>query len=73
MSLLRRGGPPVGDSQRSHLWPRFVDPDDDDQMVPVVRRPEDIHIFVAGGAGGPHSAYLPGWGSRMVTEKIQEA
>ena len=70
--LLRHGGPPVGDSQRSHLWPRFVDADDDDQMVPVVRRPEDIHIFVAGGAGGPHSAYLPGWGSRMVTEKIQE-
>ena len=71
VGLLRRGGPPQGDSQRAHLWPKFVDPSDDDQRVPVVRRPEDIFIMVAGGAGGPHSAYLPGWGSRMVIKKIQ--
>ena len=69
--LLRRGGPPQGDSQRGYFWPRFVDPDDDDQMVPVVRAPDRITIIVAGGAGGPHSAYLPGWGSRRVTRKIE--
>ena len=69
--LLRRGGPPQGDSRRGYFWPRFVDPDDDDQMVPVVRAPDRITIIVAGGAGGPHSAYLPGWGSRRVTRKIE--
>ena len=69
--LLRRGGPPQGDEQRDLFWPRFVDPTDDDQMVPVVRRPENINIIVAGGAGGPHSAYLPGWGSARITKRIE--
>ena len=72
VALLRRGGPPQGDSHRGFLWPKFVDPSDDAQLVPVVRRPEDIHILVAGGAGGPHSAYIPGWGSRLVIKKIQD-
>ena len=71
VGLLRRGGPPQGDSQRAFLWPKFVDPSDDSQMVPVVRRPEDIHIMVAGGQGGPHSTYIPGWGSRLIIRKIQ--
>jgi len=71
VALLRRGGPPQGDSQRGLLWPKFVDPSDDAQRVPVVRRQEDIHILVAGGPGGPHSAYVPGWGSRLVIKKIQ--
>lgn len=30
--------------------------------VPVVPSPEDIHVFVAGGAAGRFSAFLPGWG-----------
>ena len=71
VAMLKKGGPPQGSTNLGHLWPRFVDPGDDAQMVPVVRRPEDIHILVAGGAGGPHSAYLPGWGSRMAIRKVQ--
>jgi hypothetical protein len=70
VGLLRRGGPPQGDARRGHFWPRFVDPEDDTQRVPVVRRPENIHVIVAGGAGGPHSAYLPGWGSAKITRRI---
>ena len=71
VALLKRGGPPQGDGQRALLWPKFVDPSDDSQMVPVVRGPERIHIIVAGGPGGPHSVYLPGWGSRMAIRKIE--
>ncbi len=71
VSLLRRGGPPQGDIRRELFWPRHIDPFDDAQMVPVVRRPDNIHIFVAGGAGGPHSAYLPCWGSTKVTRRIE--
>jgi hypothetical protein len=70
VGLLRRGGPPQGDARRGLFWPRFVDPEDDAQRVPVVRRPENIHVIVAGGAGGPHSAYLPGWGSAKITRRI---
>lgn len=70
VSQLKHGGPPQGDGRRGHFWPKFVDPDDDAQMVPVVRAPDRIHIMVAGGSGGAHSVYLPGWGSRRVTRKI---
>ena len=70
VARLKHGGPPQGDGRRELLWPKFVDPHDDEQMVPVVRRPEDIHLIVAGGAGGPHSTCLPGWGSRMAIRKI---
>jgi hypothetical protein len=31
--------------------------------VPLVARPEDIHLFVAGGAAGRFSAFIPGWGN----------
>ena len=71
VSLLRRGGPAQGDDRREMLWPKFVDPNRDEEMVPVVRRPDDIHVFVAGGAGGPHSVYVPGWGSRRAIRKIE--
>lgn len=52
------------------LWPRWLDFEQPGALVPVVRRPEDILVVVAGGTGGPHSLYLSGWGSRAVTRKI---
>ncbi|ETW96535.1 MAG: hypothetical protein ETSY1_26260 [Candidatus Entotheonella factor] len=30
--------------------------------IPIVPRPDDIHLFVAGGDAGRFSAFLPGWG-----------
>lgn len=57
---------------RASLWPRWVDIDDDNCNVPVVRRADDIQILVGGGSGGPHSLYVSGWGSRAVTEAIGE-
>ena len=35
---------------------------DPDARIPIVPRPEDIHLFVAGGDAGRFSAFLPGWG-----------
>jgi hypothetical protein len=52
------------------LWPRWLDFEQPGAMIPVVRRPEDILVMVAGGAGGPHSLYMSGWGSRAVTRRI---
>jgi len=37
-----------------------------DARIPIVARPEDIHLFVAGGAAGRFSAFIPGWGSYAV-------
>lgn len=33
-----------------------------DSRIPIVPRPDDIHLFVAGGDAGRFSAFLPGWG-----------
>ncbi len=30
--------------------------------IPIVPRPDDIHLFVAGGEAGRFSAFIPGWG-----------
>jgi len=54
------------------LWPRWLNFEAPGAMIPVVRRPEDILVVVAGGAGGPHSLYISGWGSRAITRKIEE-
>jgi hypothetical protein len=35
---------------------------DPDAPIPIVPRPDDIHLFVAGGEAGRFSAFLPGWG-----------
>ena len=32
-------------------------------LIPIVPRPDDIHLFVAGGDAGRFSAFLPGWGN----------
>jgi hypothetical protein len=68
--MLKLGGVYGRDTGKYNLWPRWIDRSRDDVMVPVCRRPEDIAIVVAGGPGR-HSAYLPGWGSRSVTRRIE--
>ena len=34
--------------------------------IPIVPTPDDIHLFVAGGAAGRFSAFLPGWGHMTI-------
>jgi hypothetical protein len=62
---LAIGGMHGADLDRN-LWGRWVDRRNADEMVPVARVPEDIKIFVAGGAGR-HSLFIPGWGTRSCT------
>lgn len=64
-------GKTYGADLKRKLWPRWLNFEAPGAMVPVVRRPEDILVLVAGGAGGPHSLYISGWGSRAVTRKIE--
>ena len=42
-------------------WPEWIDRDDDSQMVPLTRKPEDIHLLVAGG-DTYFAVVCPGWG-----------
>jgi hypothetical protein len=68
---LKRGGSYTREIVEM-FWPKWVDADDDAALVPLVRRPEDILIVVAGGAG-KFSSLLPGWGdlgSRSVTRRV---
>ncbi len=55
-------------------WPAFVSLDDD-SMVPIVERPEDIRIVVAGGDAGRFSLCSSGWGAggRSVAVAIENA
>ena len=56
----------------SDLWPRWWDLTDAHSRVPIVQRPEDIIIIVAGGAG-TRSMWVPGVYaalSRSVTKRI---
>ncbi|GAA4564077.1 hypothetical protein [Planotetraspora kaengkrachanensis] len=67
---IKAGGIHGRNTQNYTTWPRWVDRDDPDSRIPVARRVTDIVVIVAGGPGR-HSAYLPGWGTRSVTRKIE--
>lgn len=67
---IKAGGIHGRKTQNYTTWPRWVDRDDPDARIPVARRVNDIVVIVAGGPGR-HSAYLPGWGTRSVTRKIE--
>ena len=54
-------------------WPKWMDTGNEGQMIPLTARPEDIHIFIAGGEGS-FSMCCPGWGIMggfAVTKKIR--
>ena len=60
----------------NRMWPKWFDRSRDDEEVPVVVKPEDIHIFVAGGPAGRFSTVIPGWGGlggRSVIKKVRTA
>ena len=44
-------------------WAHLVDPDDEDAMIPALRRPEDLLVMVAGGwgSGSGFNAICHGW------------
>ncbi len=60
--LLRFGRKPEVTPGQWPKWLDRLDEKDENALVPVVRRPGDIHIVVAGGRGVPFNAVCPGWG-----------
>jgi hypothetical protein len=69
LRLVKLGGL-YGREVSRNFWPRWVNRDDEDEMVPLVRRPSEITIVVAGGAGR-HTAFLPGWATPSVTVAVE--
>lgn len=59
-----------GKDYKKNFWPRWVDRENEETLAPIVRDSNDILILVAGGQGR-HSAFIPGWGTRAVTQKIE--
>jgi hypothetical protein len=64
----------LGESHPFH-FSRFTNPKDDAALVPLIRRPENLLIVVAGGwgSGSGICAFVPGWGQHggfAATEKI---
>jgi hypothetical protein len=53
-------------------WPDWIDTNNPNTLVPIVARPGDFIIVVAGG-DGRHSAWMPSWNvCKGATEKIEE-
>lgn len=55
-------------------WPKWIDRENPEELVPVVPRPENIHILFAGGQAGRFSIVVPGWGrmgGQAVTKLIK--
>jgi hypothetical protein len=67
--LVKLGGL-YGREVKRNFWPRWVNREDENEMVPMVRRASEITIVVAGGAGR-HSAFLPGWATPSVTVPVE--
>jgi hypothetical protein len=56
-------------------WSRIADSNDDEARVPIVRKPENLVLFVSGGwgSGGAFCSLCPGWGGPggfTVTQRI---
>lgn len=69
VGLVKLGGL-YGREVKRNFWPRWVNRDDDREMVPMVRRPSEITVVVAGGTGR-HTAFLPGWATPSVTVAVE--
>lgn len=70
---LKQGGEYYGDATWEKYWPKWIDRTDENALIPVVSRPEDILVIVAGGSVGRFSLVIPGWGrlgSRAVTKVV---
>jgi len=68
------GPRPLGTYAFTSGIPKWIDDLPDDALVPVVPKPEDIKIIVAGGPGSGVSFMIDSWGfgnSHFVTKEIK--
>lgn len=72
--LYNRARMPVGELRAAFnllAWAPWQQRLRDEDLVPMTERPENIRVFVVGGAG-KHSCVIPSWGmTRSVTMPVQ--
>jgi hypothetical protein len=70
VSDLKKGGRWAPETLK--YWPKWNDVDNDENMVPIMTRPEEILVCVAGGTAGKFSMVIPGWtqGTRATTRAV---
>ena len=56
---IRRGGIWRG-AKGAARWPFEVALDDDDEFIPAIGHPDDLHLVIAGGSGSPASLVMHG-------------
>jgi hypothetical protein len=71
ISLLKYGGI-WGRHIDQNRWPEWVNLEDESSLVPLVKKPKDIKVLVAGGPGAGSSAFIPGWGTRCITASVKK-
>ncbi len=52
------------------FWPKWIDAERDDTLVPVALRPQDIRVVIAGGEVGGYSSVVFCFGMRATTRAI---
>jgi hypothetical protein len=75
MYLFEKARKPVREMRNRGHWevtplPNFVDTKNDDSLVPITGRPQDILVLVAGGQGRHMNAILTAGYTRSVTRAI---
>ena len=60
----------IAEMKRINLRPDEITPEDETKMIPLVKSPEDFIVVAAGGSAGAFSAFIPGWGGKVVTESV---
>jgi len=81
MSVFEHARVPVGRLKGQGDWdpkgptamPRWLALDDPNALMPVLRRPEDLIVIVAGARAGRFSLVMPGWGfpTGSATVKVE--
>ena len=60
----------VAELKRINLRPEEISPEDENTMFTLVASPEDFIVVAAGSEAGAFSAFIPGWGGKVVTESV---
>jgi hypothetical protein len=47
-----------------------IHPGDEEKILSIVDKPEDLLVIAAGGDVGPQAAYIPGWGGKVGSQSV---
>ncbi|GIX46437.1 MAG: hypothetical protein KatS3mg131_0648 [Candidatus Tectimicrobiota bacterium] len=60
----------LAELKRIHVLPGPIRPEDETTLQPLVPTPDDFIVVAAGSRAGAFSAFIPGWGSKRISESV---